>query len=347
MPSKSQIPAPQASLRGAFFIPIFACIFAFLSSCDSKETPTNTPDWRSTTPASSNQTAKASAAKKVSASPSAEHLGSPTTFMFYNIRNYLSMPRGPNSAKKMTSKPEGEITALIRHITSVAPDVLAVCEIGTQADLLDLQRRLKSAGHPLPFSHLHGGSDPYRRLAILSRHPLSPQHKTNETFKIKGKPHRMLRGILDVTIQLPSGPARFLGVHLKSKRHSKYWDQAQLRRHEAETLRQHVNNILSASSSSSDLLIFGDFNDTKQSASIRAIVGAAHTKNHLSALDLKDQHGTRWTHYWAYQDVYSRFDYIFTSPSMKKRIDKNHSRILTIPPNDPASDHRPLVVEIN
>jgi endonuclease/exonuclease/phosphatase family metal-dependent hydrolase len=334
MPSLTGFLAPQALLRGAFCF--LAC--CLLGQCDSKQ---QTPEWQEADqkfPVSSDTPQIPEAKPRSLASD-----GNATSFMAYNLRNYLSMPRGANR-ENILPKPAAEIDDLVQNIKKVSPDILGVCEIGTQADLNDLRARLEAVGLHYPHSSIHGGSDSYRRLAILSNIPLTTHKPSEMTYMLEGKRHMMLRGILDVTIELPSGPTRFIGVHLKSKRPSRYWDQAQIRRREAALLRKHVDSVLA--SGDAHLIIYGDFNDTKMSPTIRAIAGNQHQSNYLRSLDLKDTQGARWTHYWSSEDVYSRFDYLFVSQSMRSHIEIEKSYILDIPADDQASDHRPLVLSI-
>lgn len=316
--------------RGAFL----CLFFCFISSCEAEER--STPDWPE------REAKQPSPEKKityVSATESEERV----TFMVYNLRNYLNMERG--SDRELQPKPENEITDLIANIATVQPDILGICEIGTQADLDDLQKRLKAEDLHLPHTYLHGGADAYRRLAILSKFPLIPHQSANLFYKYDGKSQKILRGILDVSIGLPSGETRFLGAHLKSKRPSEHFDQERVRRHEAELVRKHASNILNTDPKAR-LLVFGDFNDTKQSPSIRAIVGNHKANDYLRTIDLRASNGSTWTHYWAYQDVYSRFDYVFASPAMRRFIDYDKSFIFEPPKGDSASDHRPLVISI-
>jgi endonuclease/exonuclease/phosphatase family metal-dependent hydrolase len=244
----------------------------------------------------------------------------------------------------MRPKPAAEIADLIRNIKEVAPEILGVCEIGTQADLDHLMQELKLVGLFYPHYYLQGGADSYRRLAILSKFPLKPHRTTEMTYLLDGKKHMMLRGILDVSIDLPSGSTRFIGVHLKSKRPSKYWDQDQIRRREAGLLRKHLDTVFQ--SGAAHIVVYGDFNDTKQSPTIRAVTGQLNQPEFMRSLNLSDSRGTRWTHYWNYQDVYSRFDYVFISASMRSHIDLDNSFIYDPPLGDRSSDHRPLVVSI-
>lgn len=255
------------------------------------------------------------------------------------------MPRQFGGESRMLPKPEHEILALIKNISAAKPDILGVCEIGTTADLIDLKNRLASVGLCYPHHHLTGGNDPYRRLAILSRFPLTPHKKPNLHFKMNGRTHTSSRGIIDVTIQLPAGPVRFLGAHLKSKRPVPELDQALIRRNEAMVLRRHIDHIFSLNQRT-PLLVYGDFNDTKQSAPLRCIAGQPHTPSSLQDLPLKAHDRSTWTHHWAHEDIYSRIDFIFSSPALLPRINPSASKLLDTDADDIASDHRGLLVEI-
>ena len=262
----------------------------------------------------------------------------PVRFVCYNLRNYLTMRRG----KEDKFKPEHEIKAIISNLVNSNPDILGVCEIGTLQDLEHLQARLQQAGCHLPFIHLSIGDDPYRRQALLSRFPLKDHKVPKYTFQMKGKLHEVRRGILDVTVYTPKGNIRLLGAHLKSKRPIPVYDQAEIRREEAQILRKHASHILR--NNTSKLLVFGDMNDTKGSSTIRLMKGYKEEK--LTSLELYDKHGTKWTQYWAKEDIYSRFDYVFASKAVLPMIDQKSSYVLDTPRGDPASDHRALVVLI-
>lgn len=318
----------QAWLRGVLF-----CLGGILfCACDK---PPETPDW----PTHPGSTDTHSPAKPYSKAKHAE--GAKTVFMVYNLKNYLGMPRTVDGKESIRTKPEKEIHDLVENIAKVNPDILGVCEIGTHADLQDLQKRLKAKHIHYPFIHLVGGSDAYRRQALLSKIPLAPHEKAKIDFELDGKRHHLLRGLLDVTIQLPCGEVRFVGAHLKSKRKSDYFDQALIRRNEAQLVREHADKLLK---STPNLIVYGDFNDTKESPSVRAIAGDYGASNYLFPLGLADATGHKWTHYWNYKDVYSRFDYAFVSRSLKQHVDMDASYIPTITKGNSASDHRPLVI---
>jgi len=260
--------------------------------------------------------------------------------MYYNLRNYLTMRRGDTER----SKPENEIAALIQNIKTVHPEILAVCEIGDQADLADLNARLAQVGILFPHSYLTTGSDSTRRQAILSQFPIQPHQVPAYTYEMKGRKFDVKRGILDASIDTPNGTFRFLGVHLKLKRPSKEYDQSIVRRNEALILRKHITHLLHTKPYK--LLVYGDMNDTKNSPAVRAIKGPSQGQLSIKPVQLEAPNGSRWTQYWSYEDIYSRFDFVMTSESMSQHIDRANSSILEVPRNDPASDHRALIISI-
>jgi len=283
----------------------------------------------------------------VSALPSEHSPSDGIRFMAYNLKNYLTMNRYAGGKTTYTSKPEKEIKPLIQLIIHARPDVLGICEIGTMDDLKDFQSRLQKAGLHLPHIHRTHGSDDTRALAILSRYPIIATEKpTKSSYRLNGNTYAIKRGILDATIKFPQKTVRFLGVHLKSRRPSRDEDQKLIRRYESYLLRTHISHILNANPETK-LLIYGDFNDTKRTRTIRTIAGRSHSKNHVEMLDVADSRGEKWTHHWAREDIYSRIDFIFTSHALTPHINKKSSRILDLPFWESGSDHRPILVNIN
>ena len=328
------------SIHPVFIISVIGLIVLLSSGCKEQ---VSTPDWSYDKTTASNQLELENVATiKYSefSDPLTESydLDSPVRFVCYNLRNYLTMRRG----KEQRFKPENEVNAVINNIIRANPDILGICEIGTQKDLKHLQGHLKQAGCHLPYIHLSIGDDPYRRQAVLSRYPLKHHEVPEYTYKMKGKRHKVRRGILDVTVQTPKGNVRFLGAHLKSKRPIAIYDQAEIRRAEAQILRKHASFILKAPTK---LIVFGDMNDTKGSSAIRLMTGYKEGK--LTAIELFDKSGTKWTQYWAKEDIYSRFDYVFASKAILPMINQKSSYILDTPVGDLASDHRALVILID
>jgi len=335
---------PSTTKYASICIGAFFCLFFSLglSGCDKQK---STPDWSEETPTQKTEPASTSA-PPLQNPPTFSPNGDEVRFLAYNLRNYLSMRRYEHGHTSTKSKPESEIAQLIKIIQTAHPDILGVCEIGQDSDLKNLQSRLKKVGVDLPYRHRTHGADSVRSLGLLSRFPITPNGAPKNThYTLSGRPFQISRGILDVTVQLPGKNVRFLGAHLKSKRPMDGVDQALMRRKESILLRKHIDLTLQATPSPL-LLVYGDFNDTKHSKAVYTIRGSSHSRNQMEMLNLSDSRGETWTHEWKREDVYSRFDYVFTSKNLTPFIDKTKSRILDPPNAYQASDHRPLLIVI-
>jgi endonuclease/exonuclease/phosphatase family metal-dependent hydrolase len=272
------------------------------------------------------------------------------TVCSYNLENYLSMERYVKGGDGLTPdqpKPEKQIAAVVRFIADIKPDVLGVCEIGQEQDLLDLKARLKTAGIDLPnYEYCHGG-DPTRRLGLLTRLPIiSRQSVRDLKYKIGDTVWPVQRGFLDVTLRLREGlDVRFIGVHLKSKRPIPDADESVMRRNEAHLLRLHLDEILKADPSAKCFL-YGDFNEHRHEGPIVEIIGQTPEPTSLLELHLRDNRKETWTHYWKDADVYSRLDYMFFSRALTRYMNRTGSFIYDTPDYYDGSDHRPLVGKI-
>lgn len=270
------------------------------------------------------------------------------TFCAYNVKNWLLMDRFENNTvSKSSSKPDSEKTAVITGIKAITPDILGLSEIGSAADLSEIQTLLKAAGFDLPHSELAQGGDPTRRLGLLSRFPITARQSVSDlTYQLEGQTFPVQRGILDVTIQpRPNLNFRFIGVHLKSMREVPEADQALMRRNEASLLRKHLDAILTEAPETA-ILLYGDFNEHRHEPPIKAIQGSRTGPLFMEDIRVVDNRGETWTHYWEVADSYSRLDYLFMSRTMKPFVDISNSFIYDIPEFDQASDHRPLVTRL-
>lgn len=265
-------------------------------------------------------------------------------FISYNVKNWLTMERYVDGkAVDGKPKPDKEKAAVITLLTSHFPDVIGLSEIGTEEDLRDVQSMLKATGLDLPFYHYSGGIDPVRHLGLLSKFPISSTSSPEVAeYRLEGKTYGIQRGILDATLKVGGKPYRFLGVHLKSKRESVDADQEAMRVNEARLLRLHVDDILKTDPNSR-LVVFGDFNDTRQSTTVTTITGGYNSPGYLTAIPAKDFRGDAWTHHWSFQDIYSRIDFITVSQAMKPDVDFPNSRIIDDIGWADASDHRPIL----
>jgi endonuclease/exonuclease/phosphatase family metal-dependent hydrolase len=274
--------------------------------------------------------------------------GDSLVFCAYNVRNWLVMDRFENNTvTRNSSKPEAEKAAAIACLKDIAPDILGLSEIGSAADLAEVQDLLKKAGVDLPHSELTGGGDPTRRLGLLSKFPIASRQSVSDLiYQIEGQTFPFQRGILDVSIQPAQDLTfRFIGVHLKSMREVPEADQALMRRNEASLLRKHLDNILT-DAPDTPILLYGDFNEHRHESPIKAIQGSRTGTQFMEDIRVVDKRGETWTHYWEAADSYSRLDYLFMSRAMKLHVDTSNSFVYDVPYFDQASDHRPLVTKL-
>lgn len=278
------------------------------------------------------------------------HLGAEEiVFAAYNVQNYLPMDRRVEGKNlKNAPKPEAEIEAAIKVLTTIKPDILGVVEIGDESMVADLQKRLKAAGLDYPHREWVQGADEVRHVALLSRFPIVARNSRGDvSFDLNGKLERINRGILDATVEVnPNYKLRLVGAHLKSRRTVEEYDEAWMRAKEAWFLRDHLNRILEADPQA-NLLLFGDLNDTKNNYPIRELIGKKGTPNYMMDLWLHDSRKERWTHYWKTADEYARIDYIMVSPAMTKEINFEKSGINDSPFWNDASDHRAIYTTIS
>lgn len=266
-------------------------------------------------------------------------------FVAYNLHNYALKPS--TEARSSPPKAEREIVSLIQILGQMKPDVLGVCEMGSEEDLLDLQQRLKSAGMDLPHREWVAGADSSRHLALLSRFPIIKRESKGELHYLMDETQLPVqRGLLDVTLSVSEHyQLRLVGLHLKSQRDTPEADQAMMRRQEAHTVRLHINSILETAPET-NLLVYGDLNESKDQPGIRELKGPIGAPLALKDLALADSFGEKWTYYHEPADEYSRIDYALASASLAPEIRLKQSGIYGEKDWKDASDHRPLLVAI-
>jgi endonuclease/exonuclease/phosphatase family metal-dependent hydrolase len=270
----------------------------------------------------------------------------------YNVENYLDQPTESRPHVK-----SAEARAKIREsIRALNPDVLALEEMGTTSSLLELRAALKADGLDFPFWEHVQGADTNIHLAVLSRFPIVARHPhTNEVFLLDGRQFHVERGFADVEIQAATNLNFTLIVaHLKSRRPVPNADEAEERLGEAKILRGIIDEHFKADPDAR-LIVLGDLNDVKDSDAVREIVGRGKFKltdtrpaerngdNAGSGNAGFDPRDVTWTEYFGKEDVYTRMDYIFISPALKRGWLKNETCIPAIPNWGVGSDHRPIV----
>lgn len=266
----------------------------------------------------------------------------------YNVQNYLTTDRRVDGkSEKSAPKPESEIAALIDVLKEINPDILGIIEMGDEAMLADFQTRLKAGGIDFPFKEWVKGADRARHVALLSKYPIvSRQSRDEVPFELNGVPTRIGRGILDVTVRPEEGfDLRLVGVHLKSRRQVPEFDETAMRAKEAWFVRQHLDEIL-YKNPKENLLLFGDFNDTKNEYAVKELIGPSKSPGYMKDVFLMDDRGQRWTYFWSVADIYSRIDFFLASRALTPRINKERSGISSSRVWFKASDHRAIFVTI-
>jgi endonuclease/exonuclease/phosphatase family metal-dependent hydrolase len=264
----------------------------------------------------------------------------------YNLENYLGEEQAAPPTRKARPKSEKSIATEIRIIKEIGPDIIGVCEMGRPEQFADFKRRLDEAGLGYVDSEYVEAADPDRHLALFSRFPIvAHQSQPDVTYELNGAPRKVARGFLDVTVRVNDHyDLRLVGVHLKSKLPIPEGD-AIVRRHEAELVRHYIEKIMTTDPEV-NLLLYGDFNDTKNEAPIIEIAGPRGSPMHMMELLAKDSVGDRWTHYWQVADLYSRIDYLFASPALLHEIVSGKASVYRSDDWFEASDHRAIYTSI-
>ena len=269
----------------------------------------------------------------------------------YNVESYLdevSQTRTPKSAEAKAKVREG--------IRALKPDVLAVQEMGGTNALLELRDSLKAEGLDLPYWEHITGFDTNIHVAILSKFPITARRPhTDDSFLLSGRRFRVSRGFAEVDVQVNTNYSfTLITAHLKSKRAVAQADEAELRLEEAKLLREKIDARLAANPNA-NLVVLGDFNDTKDSASTKAVIGRGKHKlvdtrpaerngdNTPSTNPAWEPRNVTWTHHYGKEDSYTRIDYILLSPGLAREWVTNETYVLTLPNWGVGSDHRPLV----
>jgi endonuclease/exonuclease/phosphatase family metal-dependent hydrolase len=269
----------------------------------------------------------------------------------YNVEGYLDQPTATRPAKSREAK------AKVREsILALRPDVLALQELGGTSALLELRGTLKTEGLDFPYWEHVAGFDTNIHVAILSRFPFTARRShTNDNFLLSGRRFRVSRGFGEVDIQVSSNYSfTLITAHLKSKLTLTLADEAEMRLEEAKLLREKVDARLAANPNV-NLVVLGDFNDTKDSDSTKAVLGryshklidtrpAERNGDDASSPDSsREPRNVAWTHYYPKADTYARIDFILLSPGMAREWITNETYVLTVPNWGLGSDHRPIL----
>lgn len=267
--------------------------------------------------------------------------GKPVRFLMQNVQNYFVAGETSRSRYAVRPKSEESREAVAEVIASARPEIVGLVEIGGPLALKDLSRRLSARGREYPYSRVLTRQGEDRALAVLSMHPIVEDH-SQANYGLFGQQHRkMLRGILDVTIQLEDGRRfRVIGAHLKSRVGDDPAAAASLRAREARTLAMYIQGVVRRQPKM-PLLVYGDWNDGPADASLGVLTQGLSREAALSRLEPEDSRGDKWTLYYHAGREYCTFDQIFVNSVLRSRRGrKSESGIVDIPASRAASDHR-------
>lgn len=270
------------------------------------------------------------------------------TVATYNVENYTLANRMVDGVYRQDyPKPEKERIALVRVVGAIAPDVLAVQEMGPRPFLDEFQRELKQAGLDYPHTALLEATDRDRHVAVLSKVPFKQVRRHADLpFKYFDGTERVRRGVLEVIFATDQGDVSIFVLHLKSKYTERKDDpEAALKRAmEAETVRDLVLARF-PDPATSRFIVCGDWNDTRGTRPVRALQKRGETVIG-ELLPAADSRGETWTHYFRREDLYSRIDYLMVSPGLKDFVSKEGAKIHDGEHAAEASDHRAVWVEL-
>jgi endonuclease/exonuclease/phosphatase family metal-dependent hydrolase len=269
----------------------------------------------------------------------------------YNVDNYLAEDTDTRTAKSATAR------AKVREsICALKPDVLALEEMGGTNALLELRDSLKTEGLDLPHWEHVTGFDTNIHVAILSKFPFTARRPhIDDSFLLSGRRYRVSRGFAEVDVQVNTNYSfTLIAAHLKSKRAVPQADEAELRLEEAKLLREKIDALLTVAPNA-NLVVLGDFNDTKDSASTKAILGRGKHKlvdtrpaerngdNTPNSNPAYEPRNITWTHHYGKEDTYSRIDFLLISPGLAREWVTSETYVLTLPNWGTGSDHRPIM----
>ncbi len=213
--------------------------------------------------------------------------------MTWNIENLF--PTGHPAGPKSPQVYEQKMRNLSQTILAIAPDILAVQEVGDPATFADLQRRL---GDRYPYTMLSSHPDLRGiRVGLVSRLPLVqareffqfPQGSLDNICEPDGSViSNMGRGALKVTVVLAPGLlVNVITTHLKSKlityaggrrypldedERSRETGMALIKRAaEAAALRVYLNHLLA--NNDDPLIMLGDLNDGPEAPTTQILLG--------------------------------------------------------------------------
>jgi endonuclease/exonuclease/phosphatase family metal-dependent hydrolase len=263
-------------------------------------------------------------------------------------------------------KPESEKKAAVKIIKELNADVLVIQEIilnNADANIEDIRNHIAASGLNYPYAVFSTGEDTRIGLLLLSRLPFIESYVLNEDdFTLKNSSgirttRRVSRGIAHAAVEpVPGKRIDILGVHFKSRLAKSEFDDPDtgtkgdltIRRQEALIARGHALRLL-REHPGTRIIILGDFNDhtrhpNEPEGPIEILTRPRDTTLPLHILNITDNVGDLWTHYYAAQATYDRIDMIIVNKPLREEFLPEHSFIYRqkdgLPHWREASDHR-------
>jgi len=264
----------------------------------------------------------------------------------YNLENYgLANRRTEQGFEREYPKPEAEKDAVRQVIADLRADVLGLQEMGTEADLDELRRDLRSEGINYDYGATMEGEDRNRHLAILAKRPLrAVRRHAVLAFNYLGGRAEVKRGLLEAVVATPAGDLAIFVVHLKSHLTERKEDPegAARRLAEAAAVRDCILQEF-PDPSRGRYVVLGDCNDGSHSPTLQRLErrGARIVAVRLPAADSR---GETWTEAWRRGDRYSELDHILVAPGLMAAVAGGAARIADGAAVGRASDHRPVRV---
>ncbi len=259
----------------------------------------------------------------------------------YNILNLFDEHDDPYHSDEGTpAKPLEQMENVAKTIRSIDADVLALQEIENRGYL---ERFVTAMLGDMGYDHVVCIESNDRRgidCAVLSRLPVGPvtSYRHLRFDDGAGGKMRFRRDLLQARIE-PEGysPFSVFVVHLKSKRGGSDTTE-NLRVAEAKQARAVFDDILAADKNELFLLC-GDFNDTWESATLKALVGTGRDvlRNFLDDLP-PDVETYNRRHK-------STIDFILASPAMGRCYVRKSCRVIPGSVETSGSDHNPVIAE--
>jgi endonuclease/exonuclease/phosphatase family metal-dependent hydrolase len=266
----------------------------------------------------------------------------------FNVYNYLSMDRRVEGRfRPAYPKPEAEKDGVRRAIREVAPDVLALQEMGPAPYLEELRQDLALEGTVYRHGYVLEGADPERHVAVLSRLPFTRVVPHPEvSFNYFDEREAVKRGMLEVRFGDEADGWTLFVVHLKSRYTDRPDDPASERRRtlEARALRDLVLERF-PEPSTARFVIAGDFNDTPRSRPLAAFRERGERTIAL-VLPASDSRGDTWTHRYLPEESYTRVDFLLVSPGMHERVVDGRAFVHDGVGTLEGSDHRLVYADL-